>query len=259
MVLIGLGIIFLIIYCICLNHDPNLVNFKEKMLKPSFVHPFGTDHLGRDMLTRILLGSIYTVGYSGLALIGALIIGIPVGIIAGFIGGKIDRFFMRIADAFLSFPDTIIAIILSGLLGPNFINLLIAVVLVKWVSYARLVRSTVILEKQKEYVMQAKLNGLNSFQIMKKHLFPHVMGNVFVLASLDLGKIILLLSALSYIGLGAQPPTPEWGAMLNEAKANFQSNSLLMIFPGIAIITVVLFSNLVGDYLRDKYDVKREG
>ncbi|GKU80668.1 nickel transporter permease [Niallia sp. NCCP-28] len=255
---IGLGVIALIIYCLILNHDPNFVNFKDKMLQPSFVHPFGTDHLGRDVLTRILLGSIYTVGYSALALVGALLIGVPVGIIAGFIGGKIDRFFMRIADAFLSFPDTIIAIILSGLLGPSIINLLIAVIFVKWVGYARLVRSTVILEKQKDYVMQAKINGLGSYQIMKKHLVPHVIGNVFVLASLDLGKIILLLSALSYIGLGAQPPTPEWGAMLNEAKANFQSNSLLMIFPGIAIITVVLFSNLLGDYLRDKYDVKRE-
>jgi peptide/nickel transport system permease protein len=241
-----------------LKHDPSLVNLGERLRPASMEHPLGTDHLGRDVLTRLLHGAQLTVGYGLLSLFAAVIIGVPFGVIAGFKGGLIDRIFMRIADAFLAFPDTIVAIVLSGLLGPGIENLLLAIVLVKWVNYARLVRSTVITERQKDYVTVAKINGLSSFGIMRKHLFPHLIGNVLVLSSLDLGKIILLISSLSYIGLGAQPPAPEWGAMLNDARPYFQSNMLLMIYPGLAIVFVVLLSNILGDYLRDAFDVKKE-
>jgi peptide/nickel transport system permease protein len=241
-----------------LNHDPSLVKLTERLLPMSLEHPLGTDHLGRDVLTRLLLGSQLTVGYGLLALLIAVIIGVPFGLLAGFKGGIVDRIFMRIADVFLSFPDTIVAIVLSGLLGAGIENLLLAIVLVKWVNYSRLVRSTVLTERQKDYVTIAKINGLSSGRIMIKHIFPHVIGNVLVLASLDLGKIILLISALSYIGLGAQPPAPEWGAMLNDARPHFQSNPQLMIYPGLAIVFIVLLSNLLGDYLRDKFDVKKE-
>ncbi|MGE7593373.1 nickel transporter permease [Peribacillus frigoritolerans] len=240
------------------KHDPALVNLEERLWPASMEHPLGTDHLGRDVLTRLLLGAQLTVGYGLLSLFAAVIIGVPFGMIAGFKGGLIDRIFMRIADAFLAFPDTIVAIVLSGLLGPGIENLLLAIVLVKWVNYARLVRSTVITERQKEYVTVAKINGLSSVGIMRKHLFPHLIGNVLVLSSLDLGKIILLISSLSYIGLGAQPPAPEWGAMLNDARPYFQSNMLLMIYPGLAIVFVVLLTNMLGDYLRDAFDVKKE-
>ncbi|MGE7904946.1 nickel transporter permease [Peribacillus sp. NPDC094092] len=241
-----------------LKHDPSLVNLEERLLPASLEHPLGTDHLGRDVSTRLLLGAKLTVGYGLLSLFAAVIIGVPFGVIAGFKGGLIDRIFMRIADAFLAFPDTIVAIVLSGLLGPGIENLLLAIVLVKWVNYARLVRSTVITEHRKDYVTAAKINGLRPLGIMRKHLFPHIIGNVLVLASLDLGKIILLISSLSYIGLGAQPPAPEWGAMLNDARPYFQSNMLLMIYPGLAIAFVVLLSNILGDYLRDAFDVKKE-
>lgn len=241
-----------------LKHDPGLVNLGERLWPASLEHPLGTDHLGRDVLTRLLLGAKLTVGYGLLSLFAAVIIGVPFGVIAGFKGGLIDRIFMRIADTFLAFPDTIVAIVLSGLLGPGIENLLLAIVLVKWVNYARLVRSTVITERRKDYVTAATINGLRSFGIMRKHLFPHLIGNVLVLASLDLGKIILLISSLSYIGLGAQPPAPEWGAMLNDARPYFQSNMLLMIYPGLAIVFVVLLSNILGDYLRDAFDVKKE-
>lgn len=241
-----------------LKYDPSFVNLEERLLSSSFAHPFGTDHLGRDVLTRILIGFQWTVGYGFLALLLAMAIGVPIGVVAGYKGGLVDRFLMRIADGFLSFPDTIVAIILSGLLGAGIENLLLAIVVVKWVNYARLVRSTVWAERQQEYISMAKVNGLSDWQIMRKHLFPHLIGNVLVLASLDLGKIILLISSLSYIGLGAQPPVPEWGAMLNEARPFFHSVPALMVFPGLAIIIVVLFSNLLGDYLRDKFDVKKE-
>ncbi|TWT00555.1 nickel transporter permease [Planomicrobium sp. CPCC 101079] len=241
-----------------LKYDPSFVNLNERLLPMSLEHPLGTDHLGRDVLTRILLGSQLTVGYGLLALLAAVAIGVPCGILAGFKGGFLDRFFMRIADAFQSFPDTIVAIVLSGLLGPGIDNLLIAIVMVKWVNYARLVRSIVSSERHKDYITMAKINGLSSWRIMSKHLFPHIIGHVLVLASLDLGKIILLISSLSYIGLGSQPPAPEWGAMLNDARPYFQSVPSLMVFPGLAIVFVVLLTNLLGDYLRDKFDVKKE-
>jgi peptide/nickel transport system permease protein len=241
-----------------LKYDPSLVNLADRLLPVSFEHPLGTDHLGRDVVTRLLLGSQTTVGYSLVALFLAVLIGVPFGILAGFKGGFIDRILMRIADAFLSFPDTIVAIVLSGLLGAGIENLLLAIILVKWVNYARLVRSTVLTERQKDYIIVARINGLRSSRIMTKHLFPHMIGNVLVLASLDLGKIILLISSFSYIGLGAQPPTPEWGTMLNDARPHFQSNPTLMIFPGLSIVFVVLLSNLLGDYLRDTFDVKKE-
>jgi len=241
-----------------LKHDPFLTNLDGRLLGMSLLHPLGTDQLGRDVLTRLLLGGQQTIGYSLLALVVALIIGVPFGLISGYKRGIVDKIFMRIADGFLSFPDTIVAIVLSGLMGPGIGNLVLAIVFVKWVSYARLVRSTVLSESQKEYVLIAKINGLSSWKIMRKHLFPHIVGHVLVLASLDLGKIILLISAFSYIGLGVQPPTPEWGAMLNDSRSYFQSRPELMVYPGLAIVLVVLLTNMLGDYLRDIFDVKKE-
>ncbi|WP_397334116.1 nickel transporter permease [Paenibacillus macerans] len=241
-----------------LRHDPTLTNLDNRLQGISLQHPLGTDQLGRDVLTRLLLGGQQTIGYSLLALIVSLVIGIPFGLISGFRRGLVDRIFMRIADGFLAFPDTIVAIVLSGLLGAGIGNLVLAIVIVKWVSYARLVRSTVLAESQKDYVLIARTNGLSSGKIMRKHLFPHIAGHVLVLASLDLGKVILLISAFSYIGLGVQPPTPEWGAMLNDARPYFQSKPEFMIYPGLAIVVAVLLTNMLGDYLRDRFDVKKE-
>ncbi|WJH27116.1 ABC transporter permease subunit [Paenibacillus sp. CC-CFT742] len=241
-----------------LKHDPTLTDLRGRLQGASALHPFGTDHLGRDVLTRLLLGGGQTLGYSLLALGVALLIGIPFGLIAGYKRGWVDKLFMRIADGFLAFPDTIVAIVLSGLLGAGIGNLVLAIVIVKWVSYARLVRSTVLSESQKDYIRIARTNGLSDARIMTKHLLPHIAGHVLVLASLDLGKIILLISSLSYIGLGAQPPTPEWGAMLNDSRPYFQSRPELMVYPGLAIVVVVLLANMLGDYLRDRFDVKKE-
>ena len=239
-------------------YDPDHVNMKDRLLPISAEHWLGTDHLGRDIFSRIIVGAKTTIGASLVILASALIIGIPVGLISGYLGGKLDRLIMRVVDAFMAFPDYIVAIVLSGLLGPGTLNLVIAIVIVKWVGYARLVRSTVITEKQKEYVALARVNGLSSFQILRKHMIPHIVGNVMVLATLDMGKIILMIAALSYIGLGAQPPAPEWGAMLNDGKAFFYNAPQLMFIPGLAIMIFVLMANVIGDYLRDKYDVKNQ-
>ncbi|MDZ5473781.1 nickel transporter permease [Bacillus sp. 31A1R] len=236
--------------------DPNHVDMGNRLQPISVEHLLGTDHLGRDLFSRILVGAQTTVGTSIFVLSIALLIGIPIGLISGYIGGRIDRMMMRVVDAFLAFPDYLVAIVLSGLLGPGMINLVIAIVTVKWVGYTRLVRSTVLSEKQKDYIAGAKINGLSSFQILLKHMIPHILGNVMVLATLDIGKIILMIAALSYIGLGAQPPSPEWGAMLNEGKSFFYNAPQLMIIPGLSIMIIVFIFNLLGDYLRDRFDVK---
>lgn len=238
-------------------HDPYAVNLALRLLPPGMTYWLGTDDLGRDVFSRLLLGGRNTVGTSLIVLLGSLFIGIPAGLLAGYAGGWIDRVYKRISDAFLAFPDFIIAIVLSGLMGPGVFNLMIAIISVKWITYSRIVRNSVVSEKHQEYITIARLSGLRSHQILGKHLLPHALSHVIVIASLDIGKIILMIASLSYIGLGAQPPTPEWGAMLNEGKAYFHSSPYLMIAPGLAIMLVVLWSNMLGDRIRDGLDIKR--
>ncbi|MCY8681005.1 nickel transporter permease [Bacillus haynesii] len=241
-----------------LPFDPLRTDMANRLQPISMQHWLGTDHLGRDIFSRMIAGAKATVGTALAAILISVFIGVPVGLVSGFFGGWLDRMIMRIVDAVMAFPDYIVAIVLSGLLGPGLMNLILAVVAVKWVGYARLVRSTVFSEKQKDYIALAELTGLCSGAILKKHLLPHVLGNVSVLATLDIGKTVLMIAALSYIGLGAQPPYPEWGAMLNDGKHYFLHAPQLMVIPGLAIMFIVLLSNLYGDRLRDRFDVKHK-
>ncbi|MCY8644209.1 nickel transporter permease [Bacillus haynesii] len=241
-----------------LPFDPLRTDMANRLQPISMQHWLGTDHLGRDIFSRMIAGAKATVGTALAAILISVFIGVPVGLVSGFFGGWLDRMIMRIVDAVMAFPDYIVAIVLSGLLGPGLMNLILAVVVVKWVGYARLVRSTVFSEKQKDYIALAELTGLGSGAILKKHLLPHVLGNVSVLATLDIGKTVLMIAALSYIGLGAQPPYPEWGAMLNDGKHYFLHAPQLMVIPGLAIMFIVLLSNLYGDRLRDRFDVKHK-
>ena len=241
-----------------LPFDPLRTDMANRLQPISMQHWLGTDHLGRDIFSRMIAGAKATVGTALATILISVFIGVPVGLVSGFFGGRLDRMIMRIVDAVMAFPDYIVAIVLSGLLGPGLMNLILAVVAVKWVGYARLVRSTVFSEKQKDYIALAELTGLGSGAILKKHLLPHVLGNVSVLATLDIGKTVLMIAALSYIGLGAQPPYPEWGAMLNDGKHYFLHAPQLMVIPGLAIMFIVLLSNLYGDRLRDRFDVKHK-
>jgi peptide/nickel transport system permease protein len=168
----------------------------------------------------------------------------------------LDTVFMRIADGILALPEFILAIAIAGFLGPSLTNLMISIVFVKWIAYTRVVRSIVITERNKDYVLAAKVGGSSNWKIIRRHMFPQIVSPVLVLATLDIGKVILTISSLSYLGLGAQPPAPEWGAMLNDGRPYFQSAPELMIYPGLAIFFVVLAFNLMGEGLRDKWDVK---
>ncbi|KGA99062.1 nickel ABC transporter permease [Alkalihalobacillus alcalophilus ATCC 27647 = CGMCC 1.3604] len=246
---------------ICLPYlapnDPLKVDMSARLLNSSHENLLGTDHLGRDLLSRILAGAQMTVGTTFIILLISLLIGIPLGLIAGFRGGLVDKVIMRTVDALLAFPDFIIAIVICGILGPGMMNLIIAIVFVRWISYARIIRGTVLSIKQTDYIAMAQINGLSTFSILRKHVFPHIIGTTVVYASLDIGKIILLIATLSYIGLGVQPPYAEWGSMLNEANAYFYIAPQLMVYPGIAIVIIVLIYNLIGDALRDSYDVRK--
>ncbi|WP_378952698.1 nickel transporter permease [Pelosinus sp. sgz500959] len=237
--------------------DPNVVDLSIRLQVPSWDHWLGTDQLGRDQLSRILTGGQTTVGISLLALALAILVGVPIGLFAGYWGGRVDWALMRLVDAFMAFPEYIVAIVISGLLGSGFFNLLFAILIVKWVGYARLVRSVVFQEKSKDYLLVAKISGAGSCATLWRHLIPHVIGPVLALATLDIGKVILLVASLSYIGLGIQPPHPEWGSMLNEGRAYFARDSYLMIVPGVAIFLVVFVMNILGNRLVEKFGSDR--
>ncbi|MGD6831068.1 nickel transporter permease [Sutcliffiella halmapala] len=240
-----------------LPHDPFQIDMGNRLQEPSSSHWLGTDQLGRDVFSRIIYGAKLTIGLGLVAILFAILIGVPIGLFSGYVGGRMDAFFMRLIDGILAFPDFILAIAIAGILGPNLTNIVIAIVLVRWIVYARVVRSIVLVEKEKEYVLVSRISNSSSLRTIRMHLLPQVLPDIIVMAAIDIGKVILLISALSYIGLGAQPPIPEWGAMLNEGRAYFQVVPTLMIFPGVAIMLTVLSCNLIGDGLKSFFDIRK--
>lgn len=220
---------------------------------PSSAHWFGTDELGRDVLSRVLSGARVTLPLAVLLVVIAMLIGAVLGGIAGFLGGWADVALMRLADLFFAFPGIILALAVAAALGPQLRNAVIAVVAVSWPSYARLVRSLVLAARTAPYVVASRMLGASGWRVLFTDIRPNVAGPVLVLAALDLGNAVLLLSGLSFLGLGAQPPTAEWGAMVAEGTQNF-NDWWVGVFPGLAILTVVLAFNFIGDALRDALD-----
>jgi ABC-type dipeptide/oligopeptide/nickel transport system permease subunit len=220
---------------------------------PSSAHWFGTDELGRDVLSRVLSGARVTLPLAVLLVVIAMLIGAVLGGIAGFLGGWADVALMRLADLFFAFPGIILALAVAAALGPQLRNAVIAVVAVSWPSYARLVRSLVLTARTSPYVVASRMLGASGWRVLFTDIRPNVAGPVLVLAALDLGNAVLLLSGLSFLGLGAQPPTAEWGAMVAEGTQNF-NDWWVGVFPGLAILTVVLAFNFIGDALRDALD-----
>ncbi|MFT3875813.1 MAG: ABC transporter permease subunit [Propioniciclava sp.] len=239
-------------------HDPELVDLASRLRPSSSEHWLGTDNLGRDLLSRVLTGAQVTVGLSLLALALSILVGVPLGLLSGWIGGRFDWAVMRVVDTFIALPDYIVAIILSGLLGPGFVNMLVAILVVKWVGYTRLTRSLVMQEKSRDYLMISKLAGGSTWRILRQHMVPHIVGPTLALATMDIGKVILLVASLSFIGMGVQPPSPEWGAMLNDGRAYFAQAPQLMIIPGLAIFLVVALASWLGDQLMKRYTISAE-
>ncbi len=220
---------------------------------PSAAHWFGTDELGRDVFSRVLYGARITLPLAVILVVAAMIIGAALGGIAGFFGGWVDNLIMRLADLVFAFPGIILALAVAAALGPQLRNAVIAVVVVSWPSYARLVRSLVLSARSAQYVVASRLLGASGLRVLLVDVRPNAAGPVLVLAALDIGNAVLLLSGLSFLGLGAQPPTAEWGAMVAEGAQNF-NDWWVGMFPGLAILTVVLAFNFIGDTLRDMLD-----
>ena len=235
-------------------HDPTDIRLEERLLPPGLDFPLGTDHLGRDELSRLLYGARTTLRTAGVVLAVVFAIAFTVGTLSGYYGGWLDTFLMGLVDLLLAFPGLILAIAIAGTLGPSLMNVMIAMAAVWWAGYARLVRGMVLSVRQREFIEAARAIGASGRRIMVFHIWRNILGPIVVLATLDLGGIILGIAGLSFLGLGAQPPTPEWGAMLNDARPFLQSAPQMMVYPGLAIFLVVLGFNLLGDGLRDLLD-----
>lgn len=258
MIAVAVFLVLLIIGPWIAPQDPNLTATAGKLQGPSAAHWFGTDDLGRDVFSRILTGGLTTVGLSALALGISILIGVPLGLLSGYLGGRTDWALMRAVDIFLALPEYIVAMIIAGLMGQGFGNLLLAILIIKWVGYTRLARSVVMQEKAKDYLMVSTISGASTLSIMRRHLLPHIVGPVMALATVDIGKVILLVASLSYLGLGVQLPSAEWGAMLNEAQTFFTQAPHLMLAPGLAIFLVVCAANWLGDQLQSLYAISGE-
>jgi peptide/nickel transport system permease protein len=234
--------------------DPNRVDLTRRFAAPSVAHLLGTDNLGRDVLSRLLHGSRLSIGMAVTATIGSTAIGLILGVLAGVRGGRVDTLIMRTVDVLQALPGLLLALAVVGVLGQGLGNLLVAMVLVWWAGYARVVRGMTLSVRERPFVEAARAGGIPESRLLVRHILPNLIGPTLVLSTLDMGRTLLAVSGFSFLGLGVRPPTPEWGAMLAEAKSYLDRAPLLLIYPGSAITLMVLASNLVGDGLRDALD-----
>jgi peptide/nickel transport system permease protein len=258
--LFGAALILLFIFCAAFGpfvapRDPAFIDLAARLQAPSLHHLFGTDELGRDILSRILYGARISmiVGLSVVA--GSLILGTIVGSLAGYYGGLIDRFInVIVMNAFLSFPGILLAIAFVAFIGPGLWNLIIALVIGGWVGYARLVRAQVLAAREREYVEAARALGASDFRILARHILPNIMQPVIVQAAIGMASAILAEATMSFLGLGVPPPVPSWGGMLNDARSHLFDSPHLVLFPALAVMLAVLAFNFVGDAMRDLLD-----
>jgi peptide/nickel transport system permease protein len=240
--------------------DPLEQDIGQRLREPGWqdeqgrVHPLGTDHLGRDILARIIFGSriALVVGLAAVAISG--VIGMLIGLVAGYFGGRTDDFLMRLADIQLAFPFILLAIAVIGVLGPSLRNIIIVIGVSSWVVYARVVRGEVLSIREREYVHAAVALGSRHWRVLMTHVLPNTFTPWLVVATLDMARVIVIESALSFLGLGVQPPTPTWGGMLADGRVYLSTAWWLATFPGLAILVTVLGINLFGDGLRDTLD-----
>jgi peptide/nickel transport system permease protein len=234
----------------------NDTNLLAALQPPGGLHPLGTDLAGRDIWSRVLFGIRISVGVSVAVIVASLLVGVPVGLFAGAAGGKLDDLLMRIVDIFLAFPSLLLALAIAATLGPSMEHAAIAIVVSWWPWYARLMRGEAAAIRGRAYVEAALLLGIPRWRVALRHILPNAIGPVIVQASLDLGGVILTFAALSFLGLGAQDPTPEWGLMVEQGRTLTSTQPWVALFPGVAIMIAALAFTLLGEGLRERLDPK---
>lgn len=261
---LGVGIILMfLILCVFgpawAPYNPLTPDMINQLQAPSVAHLFGTDDLGRDILSRVMSGARISLGVAAVVLSIAVTVGVLIGCISGYVGGVVDDALMRFTDLFLAFPALILAMAIAASLGPSLRNVMIALSAVYWPWYARLVRGQVLSVRRREFVEAARSLGASNGRILRRHVLPNSISPVIVQLTLDCGYAILATASLSFIGLGAQPPSPEWGAMINAGRNYFQDAWWYITFPGLALTVTVLGFNLLGDGVRDFLDPRTRG
>ncbi|WP_274310214.1 ABC transporter permease [Solibacillus daqui] len=238
-------------------NDPNYVDLTQKLQPTSKDYPLGTDHLGRCQLSRLLFGARTSLITAFIVMSITFCISVPIGIFAGYMGGIVDTWFIRICDMLMAFPSFLLSLAFVGMLGPSYGHLILAMVCVQWVFYARFIRGMVLSVKERSFVMAARICGTSPFKIAIKHIVPTILASVIVLLFMDIGGVILSISGLSFLGLGVQPPYAELGMMINDSKPYFRSHPMLMMYPGLIIFLVVISFNVFGESLRQWLQVER--
>jgi peptide/nickel transport system permease protein len=243
---------------ICGDRNPTAGNLAEAIEKPSAEHPFGTDKMGRDVFARVIYGSRASLSSTFILVAVIFVIGTVLGVVSGYFGGAVDAIIMRIADMMMAFPGLVLAIAVAGILGASTRNAIIAIAIVSWPKYARLARSLVMKIRHTDFVAAATVTGSKTPYMLLRYMLPNTITTLVITAATDIGGMMMELAALSFLGFGAQPPTPEWGSMLNEGRNFMQSAPWMMIFPGLAIFVTVVIFNMLGDGLRDILDPRTE-
>lgn len=256
---LGLSIVVILIVTavfapVLAPHDPYEQNIESRLQGPSSDFLLGTDYLGRCVLSRIIFGTRLSLEIAVIIVGVQVLIGLTFGAIAGYFGGVLDGFIMRLVDAFMALPSLVLALVLATITGPGLAGITVALCLTGWTEYARVIRGDTLALKEKEFIKGAKVFGFSDLYILMHHVIPNALAPIIVLATLSTGFVILLVAAFSFIGLGAQPPEADWGTMLNEGRAFMRMAPHLTIFPGIAVMTTTLAFNLLGDALRDAMD-----
>ena len=237
-------------------YDPYLQNLDIAKQPPTRAHPLGTDRYGRDMLSRVIAGSRASI-FSTLLLVAVITgLGTAVGVTCGWVGGLTDTVLMRISDVFLAFPGLVFALAVAGSLGGGLQNAIIALAAISWPKYARIARSQTLSQKESQWMKAVRLSGSGTGKIILKHILPNILGPILVTSMLDMGTMMMELAALSFLGLGAKPPIPEWGSMMSDTRSLMTTSPWITFSPGIAIFISVMIFNLLGDTIRDYADPK---
>lgn len=239
-------------------YDPYEQNLSIAKASPSLAHPFGTDRYGRDMLSRVIVGSKTSIYSTLLLVVGITVIGTIVGIICGWNGKKLDTILMRISDIFLAFPGLVFALAVAAVMGGGVQNAVIALGAISWPKYARIARSQTLAQKESLYMRAAILSGCSTGKLILKHILPNITGPILVTAMLDIGTMMMELAGLSFLGLGAKPPVAEWGSMMSDTRNLLTTHPWVTFAPGIAIFLSVMVFNLLGDTVRDLLDPRNE-